>query len=390
MQAALSVRSVAALAGATASAPVAALRGAALRRHWRPGVVLSSQAPQCGAWRGAAGSAAPPSGGQAAAPGRGQGPVLVSPSGAPLASAPTGGGADGAGAEVQLTSQNAAQVLQSPSALLLLAGELDGAAAKKVGRLRVASQGRLPLVRLDCAALPQICEALQIKSSPTLLLMARGQVAAALEGDMSPAAATGFVEQVAQMLGLKVELAEDITELLAEAEEAEWKDAASASEAFARVLAGADLTLDARVRASAGQARCILRQQGGSGREDARAALMGLDQGGHGRSPEVKQGMAMLWLDERRQALGSQDSDLDKLKAAAEAAPDDLGHVEAYAIAAFWASNEAEAFQAGLKLLRKKRSEEARKLVLSLVEALGPRHPKSGSARRSFSNALFV
>ena len=59
----------------------------------------------------------------------------------------------------------------------------------------------------------------------------------------------------------------------------------------------------------------------------------------------------------------------------------------------FWAHGEApgmrngcrgqvEAFEAGLALLRKKRSDEARQLVLSLVEALGAQHPRSASARR--------
>lgn len=340
---------------------------------------LASSRPHAGRLFSAAASAPPGS------PAKPQGPTLVSASGAPIASAGSSG--EPAGAEVTLTAQNAQQVLQNPGAVLLQVGDLDSAAAKKVLRLRQAAQGRLPIARLDCAALPQICQALQIKSSPSLLLMARGQVAAALEGDLSPAAATGFVERVAQMLGLKVELAEDITELLAEAEEVEWSEPVSAEEAFSRVFEAGDLTLDARVRASVGRARCFLRLDGGERRQEAAAIVAELESGGHGRLNEVKQASAMLWLDERRQAIGS---DLESAKAAATENPTDFGVVEAYAVSAFWAGKEVEAFEAGLALLRKKRSDEARQLVLSLVDALGPRHSKSKTARRSFNNALFV
>lgn len=80
----------------------------------------------------------------------------------------------GARTKVTLTPQNAAQILQNPGAVLVQVGDL-GPAAKKIERLRVAAGGRLPLCHLSCQALPQICQALQIKSSPCLLLMARGQ-----------------------------------------------------------------------------------------------------------------------------------------------------------------------------------------------------------------------
>ncbi|CAK9088720.1 Hypothetical protein SCF082_LOCUS41901, partial [Durusdinium trenchii] len=100
-----------------------------------------------------------------------QGPLLVSPSGAPLTSSTS---ADG-GPDLELSPENAAQVLQSGNPFLLLVGELDKQVTKKVAGLRKAAQGRLPLVRLNCSALPQVCEALQIVSSPTLLLMAKGQ-----------------------------------------------------------------------------------------------------------------------------------------------------------------------------------------------------------------------
>lgn len=96
------------------------------------------------------------------------GPLLVSPSGAPLTSASSE-------REVELTAENAAQVLQSGSPFLLLVGELESQVAKKIAGLRKAAQGRLPLVKLNCSTLPQVCQALQIVSSPTVLLMAKGQ-----------------------------------------------------------------------------------------------------------------------------------------------------------------------------------------------------------------------
>lgn len=307
----------------------------------------------------------------------------MSPSGAPLTSSTS---ADG-GPDLELSPENAAQVLQSGNPFLLLVGELDKQVTKKVAGLRKAAQGRLPLVRLNCSALPQVCEALQIVSSPTLLLMAKGQVVAALE-QMSPQTATAFVENVAQMLGLKVDLAEAVTEQLQDAELQEWKDLPSAEQSFGSVLSRSDLPNDARVRALAGRARCLLRRREPTAAQQSKVMLEELQAAGHGGVPEVKQAVAMLWIDQKQQELG--ETNLQTLKAAWEANPTDFAAVQAYAVSIFWAHGEAEAFEAGLQLLRRKRSDEARQLVLSLVEALGPSHPRSAPARRSFSNALFI
>ncbi|CAE7588756.1 unnamed protein product [Symbiodinium sp. CCMP2592] len=273
------------------------------------------------------------------------------------------------GAELELTPQNAAQVLQSASPFLMLVGDLEGPVAKKVGALRAAAQGRLPLLRLNCSTLPQICQALQITTSPTLLLMAKGQVVAVLEKDLSPPAATAFVENVGQMLGLKVALAEDVTEQLAEAEELEWTDAAAADATFFQVLSSSDLPNDARVKALAGRVRCALRQRSEPQAAQARQNLSELQTAGQGSQPEVKQASAMLWIDEKQRELG--DVDLQALKAKAEASPRDLATVQAYAVTVFWSKGgEVAAFDAALAVLRRDRSAEARQLVLSLVEAL--------------------
>jgi len=312
------------------------------------------------------------------------GPVgLVSLTGAPISSASAG--PDGAGAEITLTTQNATQIIQSPGAMLFQVGTLTEAVSKKLTRLRVAAGGRLPLVRVVCKTVPQICEALQIRSEPTVLLMARGQAVAALENDLSPQAVTRFVEHTAQLFNLKVDLAEGTTELLAEAEDTEWTDPAEAGRMFTQIGAGTDLQMDARVRVVAGQARCALRQ-GAVHRAEAQARYAELDTNGHSRLPEVRQVAAMLRLDRRDETTPP----LDTLCAAAQAAPADFAAVEAYALALFWAGRPVEAFDAGLALLRRQRTDDVRQLVLSLVEALGPRHPKSAASRKAFNSALFV
>merc|ERR1712232_1259454 len=129
------------------------------------------------------------------------------------------------------------------------------------------------------------------------------------------------------------------------------------------------------------------------GRSEAcRAVVDQLIAQGHEKLPEVKQALAMMQLDTCRSAGSSESAEpsLEALKTAAEAAPTEVPPNEAYAVALFWAGLEGGAVDAGLKLLRRKRSDEARKLVLTLIEALGPRHPRRASARRSFSNALFI
>jgi len=108
--------------------------------------------------------------------------------------------------------------------------------------------------------------------------------------------------------------------------------------------------------------------------------------------PEVKQAAAMLRLAERGAASSSsQADDLESLAAACAADPKSVAAAEAYAVALFFGNREGDAVDLGLKVLRKSpRSEEARKLVLTMVEALGPRHPRAASARRSFNNVLFI
>lgn len=323
---------------------------------------------------------------QAAPPKGGGG--LIGISGLPIASS-VGSGAKAdkeAGAEVELTAQNAAQVLQSPGALLLQVGTLSDTASKKLRRLRVAAAGRLPLVRLDCEALPQICQGLQIRSEPTVLLMAKGQVAAALENDLEPPAVTAFVEGVAKALGLKMDLAEDVAEQLTSAEELEWSDPVTAEEAFEGIMQAPDLSHDARIRAAAGRVRCAARQPGRG--EEAQAYMQELEAAGHGRVPDVKQAAAMLKLLEYRPA---EEANLEELEAASSAAPADAAAAQAYTAALFWRGDEGQAVDAALKLLRKSpRSDELRQVVLALIEALGPRHPRTASARRAFSNALFI
>eukprot|EP00928_Gymnodinium_smaydae_P022601 TRINITY_DN1892_c0_g3_i2.p1 TRINITY_DN1892_c0_g3~~TRINITY_DN1892_c0_g3_i2.p1 ORF type:complete len:366 (+),score=99.32 TRINITY_DN1892_c0_g3_i2:62-1159(+) len=336
---------------------------------------LAAAAAGGGAPDGAAAAGRPGGGGngvQPAAKSRAA-PGLVSAAGVPLTSSRSSGGTDPAlGADIELTAQNAAQILQNPGAILLQVGEPGEAITKKIARLRLAASGRLPLVRLDCQALPQICQALQIASSPCILLLARGQVALALENDLSPPTVTAFVERTAGMLGLKVNLAEGVTDQLAEAEETEWSDATAAEALFGQIGAGTDLPNDARIRVAAGRARCALRQ--GSGRKaEAQAIFDELDANGHGRTPEAKQLAAMLWLDGQRsdvagaEALGAEAADL------------------------FWSGRPLEAVDAALKVVRKQpKEEEAKKLARSLVEALGPRHPQAAKTRRRVSSAFFV
>jgi len=317
----------------------------------------------------------------------GGGPAqLVTASGAPLTSGAGGGATDPAlGPEVEITAQNAAQLLQNPGAILLQVGELDEAVTKKINRLRLAASGRIPLLKLDCAKLPQVCKALQISSTPVVLLMAKGRVAAALEGDLSPKAATAFLESCAQMMQLKVDLAENISEQLTSAETLEWTDPTAAEQAFGSIAGAEDAPVAARVRAEAGRARCAVRLGKSA---DAEALLARLDAAGHGRAPEVRQATALIGLAARRPVTSS--AQLEEHRAAAEAAPKDVDAVESYALALLWAGQEKEAFEVGVALLRRGKNEAVRKLVKAIIEAMGPHHPHAPKARRAFSSALFV
>eukprot|EP00927_Polykrikos_kofoidii_P051726 TRINITY_DN45519_c0_g1_i1.p1 TRINITY_DN45519_c0_g1~~TRINITY_DN45519_c0_g1_i1.p1 ORF type:complete len:365 (-),score=67.87 TRINITY_DN45519_c0_g1_i1:61-1155(-) len=299
------------------------------------------------------------------------GPQLVNLSGAPITASKAASGSEPSlGAEVELNAQNVSGILQSPNPILLVVGDLPEAVNKKITSLRSAATGRLPLVRLDCSKLPQICQALQIASSPTVMLLARAQVAAVLEKDVSPQAATQFVERVAQLLGLKVtDLTQGPSEQLAEAEEMEFRDADAARQMFDLVASGSDLTSEAQMRAMAGKARCDLRQ---GKRDVAEKAVKELEASGFGRTAEVKQALAMLHLDGLKSGKPT------------------CGEAMMKAVKLFWEKGEIEAFEAGLALLRTDRSEDVRRLAIALVDSLGPRHPRSKAARRSLNNTLFV
>jgi len=341
------------------------------RRFASPAGQAPPQAgPQAGGQQGAA------AGSSAAA--RAKGPLLVSASGAPLASTSQPGGT-----VVDLTAQNAMQVLQNPGAVLLQVGILDEAQTKKIEKLRLAAGGKLPLARLDPKTLPQIMQALQIRSEPCVLLLARGQIADALEGDLSPNLVTAFVDRAAQALGLKLDIGEDINEQLAEAEEAEWTSATAAEEILTR-LESADLPVDARIRIVAARARCALRL---GRREEAEAFVQELTASGpQGRTPEVKQAQALIQM-EKRLSQG----ELEKFQAAMEESPGDFKVAESYVASLFWiGGREGEAFDTALAHLKKHKSDEARELVRGLVEAFGPRHPRSKMARKAFTNAVFA
>lgn len=316
---------------------------------------------------------------------RAAGITLVGPGGAPVSSS-VGKGGKAVGAEVKLTPQNVQQVLQNSGAILVQVGTLPEAAVKKINRLREAAEGRLPLAHLDCQVLPQVCQALQIATSPTVLLMARGQVGAALENEVDAPAATKFVEGVAKIIGLKVDFAEDITEQLVGVEELEWKDPAAADREFETIGQAADLPNEIRLRIAAGRTRCAIREPGRL--EEARAGFDALVSAGHDRVAEVKQAGAMLQLAD---TSAGAPPPIETLRTAFEESPKDLAVCQAYCTALFWAGKEVDAFEAALKHLRRSgRSEESRQLIRIILEALGPRHPFSAKARRSFSNALFI
>merc|ERR1719401_651563 len=156
---------------------------------------------------------------------------------------------------------------------------------------------------------------------------------------------------------------------------------------FKAVGSATDLPQASRVRASAGAARCALRL----GHSAVAAEIIEeLTSSGHSKVPEVKQAVALSQLYARKEALAEQNSQIEQLKAALEAAPTDFAVVEPCVVSLFVSGEPVAAVDAGLTLLRRKRSEDARKLVLMLIEALGPRHPRYAKARKSFSSALFA
>jgi len=149
-------------------------------------------------------------------------------------------------------------------------------------------------------------------------------------------------------------------------------------------MTDSEASLEVRMRALAGRSRCATRL---GERDLGKKFLDEIDTQLRHTLPEAKQAAALLKFGSHPKV----PTNVEALALVAETAPGETDAVKPYAEALFWSGREEEAVNVALGLLRhRNRKDPARKLILMLIEALGPRHPCSVSKRREFNNLLFI
>jgi putative thioredoxin len=241
-----------------------------------------------------------------------------------------------------------------------------------------AAKGAVKLVKINIDENPQIAQRLRIQSIPAVYAFRAGQPVDGFLGALPESQVKDFIKRLAAMAGGAPSA---IDELLAGALQAlDAGEVAVAAQAFSEVIAAEP----DRIEALAGLARCYLATGDLDG---ARATLAAVPEDSRGHE-DVKAAQAALDLAAKAGPAGESA----RLKAALDAAPDDLQARYDYAMALV-AENQIEAamdeFLAIFKRDRTWEDQKARKELLTLFEALGPADPLVMAGRRKLSALLF-
>ncbi|MEL6363523.1 MAG: thioredoxin [Pseudomonadota bacterium] len=241
------------------------------------------------------------------------------------------------------------------------------------------SQGAVSLVKVNIDENQMLAQQMRIQSIPAVLAFVDGQPVDGFVGALPDSDVKGFVDRLAQMAGGATSGAPDIEAALAAADEMfAAGDLAGALQLYAQI---AELDPE-NAPALAGLARCRL----ASGDRDAAEQTLALVPEANRNDPAVAAVRAALDL------AGTGGGDRAAAAAAVEANPDDLEARFALAEAEI----AAGAMEAGVDQLleivgrdREWNEEAARKMLVTVFEALGPADPLTLRARRRLSSILF-
>ncbi|BCW87140.1 hypothetical protein sos41_02670 [Alphaproteobacteria bacterium SO-S41] len=241
-----------------------------------------------------------------------------------------------------------------------------------------AAKGAVKMVKINIDENPQIAQRLRIQSIPAVYAFSKGQPVDGFLGAVPESQVKDFVKRMVTLGGGGPS---PVDELLAGAKQAlEAGEIAVAAQAFSEVL-GAEPD---RIEALAGLARCYLAT---GDLEGATETLAAVPEDGRANE-EVKAAQAALDLAAKAGPAGESE----RLKAALDAAPDDLQARYDYAMALV-AENQIEpAMDEFLAIFKRDRTwedQKARKELLTLFEALGPADPLVMAGRRKLSALLF-
>ena len=243
-----------------------------------------------------------------------------------------------------------------------------------------AAKGKVKLVKLNTdehqAIAGQIMGALGIQSIPAVIAFKNGQPVDGFIGALPESQVKAFVERITGPIGPS-----EAETLVTEAEAAlEAQDAQTAGQLFSEALS---LEPD-HVRALGGLARALVLL---GHVEHAREVLAGVPKGKE-NDPAVAAARAQLELAEQAQDLG----DVRELKARVEADPADLQARFDLALALNARGDRQGALDHLLDIVRRDRGwneDGARKQLVQLFDAWGPKDPLTLAGRRRLSSLPF-
>jgi putative thioredoxin len=236
--------------------------------------------------------------------------------------------------------------------------------------------GKVKLVKINVDEHPAIAGQLRVQSLPTVYAFRDGRPLDGFMGAQPETAVRAFIDR---LIGGEVQ--DDVAEMLAAGEQAlERGDAQAAAEIFAAVLQDHKQN----TAALAGLARCYL-QTGDLARAEQMIGLVPPDEQ---KSAAVERVKAALELARK----AGQADNRPALQARLDANPADHQARYDLAIASAARGQKAEAVEHLLELVRRERKwndEAARKQLVQLFEAWGPKDPVTVDARRQLSSLLF-
>ncbi|MFO1088913.1 MAG: thioredoxin [Hyphomicrobiales bacterium] len=248
-----------------------------------------------------------------------------------------------------------------------------GPALEKVVR---EAKGAVRMVKINVDENQQLAAQMRIQSIPAVFAFVDGQPVDGFMGALPDAELKKFVARLAKSgIGAQIE------EVLAEADGLlAAGDAENAAKAYAEVL-GADRE---NARAIAGLARCQI----ASGDLEGTKVTIGLAQGALANDPAIAGARAALELAANPVDL----SEVTRLTEAVEKDPADLQARFDLAMALNAANRRDEALDHLLTIVRKKRDwndDGARKQLVKLFEAWGPKDELTVAGRKKLSSILF-
>jgi len=252
-----------------------------------------------------------------------------------------------------------------------------------------AAKGAVRLVKIDIDKNKMLASQMRIQSVPTVYAFLQGRPVDGFQGAIPESQVKAFIDRLVKAAGQLAmggagADAPDLKEVLDAADEAlAAGDAASAAQAFAEVAQIAEEAGDDHfLRALAGLARCRLATGDVAG---AREALT--------LAPPAKQNDAAFSAVRAQIDLAEKGGgDVAALRRKADANPKDFAARFALAEALAASGDMGAAIDELLAMVSADRAwneEAARKKLLQIFEALGPKHPQTLSGRRRLSSALF-